>query len=74
MAKQKTKKNTQLFRLKTLMHGLVKITLSSFCLFFQTYIGSVLVSVNPYQEVKFYTPYHREKYQGVNFYEVPPHV
>uniref|UniRef100_H2YMX1 Myosin motor domain-containing protein n=1 Tax=Ciona savignyi TaxID=51511 RepID=H2YMX1_CIOSA len=39
-----------------------------------TYIGSVLVSVNPYQQLGFYTPYHMEKYQGVNFYEMPPHV
>jgi len=40
----------------------------------QTYIGSVLVSVNPYQDVKMYTPYHMEKYQRVNLYEMPPHV
>nr|CAB3264155.1 unconventional myosin-Ic-like [Phallusia mammillata] len=39
-----------------------------------TYIGSVLVSVNPYQQLSFYTQYHMEKYQGVNFYEMPPHV
>ncbi|XP_078484036.1 unconventional myosin-Ic isoform X1 [Ciona intestinalis] len=39
-----------------------------------TYIGSVLVSVNPYQQLGFYSSYHMEKYQGVNFYEMPPHV
>uniref|UniRef100_A0A8K9Y5J2 Myosin Ic, paralog b n=1 Tax=Oncorhynchus mykiss TaxID=8022 RepID=A0A8K9Y5J2_ONCMY len=39
-----------------------------------TYIGSVLVSVNPYKDLEIYTKNHMERYRGVNFYEVSPHV
>ncbi|KAM6156088.1 unconventional myosin-Ih [Rhynchocyon petersi] len=39
-----------------------------------TYIGTLLVSVNPYQELGIYTANQMELYQGVNFFELPPHV
>nr|XP_033777293.1 unconventional myosin-Ic isoform X1 [Geotrypetes seraphini] len=39
-----------------------------------TYIGSVLVSVNPYKELEIYTKPHMERYRGVSFYEVSPHL
>lgn len=42
--------------------------------FEQTYIGSVLVSVNPYKDLEIYTKQHMERYRGVNFYEVSPHM
>ncbi|XP_030218073.1 unconventional myosin-Ic-A-like [Gadus morhua] len=39
-----------------------------------TYISSVLVSVNPYKDLEIYTKNHMERYRGVNFYEVSPHM
>ena len=40
-----------------------------------TYIGSVLVSVNPYKTIiDLYGASTMEMYRGVNFYELPPHV
>uniref|UniRef100_G1SGV3 Myosin IH n=1 Tax=Oryctolagus cuniculus TaxID=9986 RepID=G1SGV3_RABIT len=39
-----------------------------------TYIGTLLVSVNPYQELGLYSVSQMELYQGVNFFELPPHV
>uniref|UniRef100_A0A8B9TP16 Myosin IC n=1 Tax=Anas platyrhynchos TaxID=8839 RepID=A0A8B9TP16_ANAPL len=39
-----------------------------------TYIGSVLVSVNPYKELEIYSKQNMERYRGVSFYEVSPHL
>uniref|UniRef100_A0A6Q2Z485 Myosin motor domain-containing protein n=1 Tax=Esox lucius TaxID=8010 RepID=A0A6Q2Z485_ESOLU len=39
-----------------------------------TYIGSVLVSVNPYKELEIYSKAHMERYRGVSFYEISPHI
>lgn len=40
----------------------------------QTYIGSVLVSVNPYKELEMYSKQQMERYRGVSFYEISPHM
>ncbi|KAK2110551.1 Unconventional myosin-Ic [Saguinus oedipus] len=40
----------------------------------RTYIGPVLVSVNPYRDLQIYSRQHMERYRGVSFYEVPPHL
>lgn len=39
-----------------------------------TYIGQVLVSVNPYKDLGLYTDEVMEQYRRVNFYQVPPSV
>ncbi|KAF2355334.1 Myosin head motor domain [Trinorchestia longiramus] len=39
-----------------------------------TYIGQVLVSVNPYKELGLYTDAIMEQNRRVNFYQVPPSV
>ncbi|KAJ3590702.1 hypothetical protein NHX12_008651 [Muraenolepis orangiensis] len=39
-----------------------------------TYISSVLVSVNPYKDLEIYSKNHMQRYRGVNFYEVSPHI
>ena len=42
--------------------------------FFQTYIGPVLISVNPYKDLSIYNEKVIETYRNVNFYELPPHM
>lgn len=40
----------------------------------QTYIGHVLVSVNPYKDLGIYTTQHVKEYENKHFFEVAPHV
>ncbi|KAM9391983.1 unconventional myosin-Ih [Pholidichthys leucotaenia] len=39
-----------------------------------TYIGTLLVSVNPYKDLDIYSKKQMEIYMGVNFFELPPHI
>lgn len=39
-----------------------------------TYIGQVLISVNPYKELDIYGPRDIKSYTNKHFFEVPPHV
>ncbi len=40
----------------------------------QTYIGSVVISLNPYQPLPIYTSEHIFHYTGRNLYELKPHI
>ncbi|XP_056273972.1 unconventional myosin-Ih isoform X2 [Pseudoliparis swirei] len=39
-----------------------------------TYIGTLLVSVNPYKQLDIYSHKLMDVYKGVNFFELPPHI
>nr|XP_023416930.1 unconventional myosin-Ib isoform X1 [Cavia porcellus]XP_023416931.1 unconventional myosin-Ib isoform X1 [Cavia porcellus] len=39
-----------------------------------TYIGSVVISVNPYRALPIYSPEKVEDYRNRNFYELSPHI
>ncbi|XP_061585971.1 unconventional myosin-Ih [Cololabis saira] len=39
-----------------------------------TYIGTLLVSVNPYKELDIFNKKQMDIYMGVNFFELPPHI
>ncbi|NXD72372.1 MYO1A protein, partial [Eolophus roseicapillus] len=40
----------------------------------QTYIGNVLISVDPYQPLPIYTPEKVQEYHNCNFFAVKPHI
>ncbi|XP_029450729.1 unconventional myosin-Ia isoform X2 [Rhinatrema bivittatum] len=39
-----------------------------------TYIGNVVISINPYKPLPIYTPERVEEYRNCNFYELKPHI
>uniref|UniRef100_A0A9J8ASP4 Myosin IH n=1 Tax=Cyprinus carpio carpio TaxID=630221 RepID=A0A9J8ASP4_CYPCA len=39
-----------------------------------TYVGILLISVNPCKELDIYTKKQMDLYMGVNFFELPPHI
>lgn len=49
--------------------------ISNSCLFrIYTYIGPVLVAVNPFKQLPYFGEREIEMYQGAAQYEVPPHI
>lgn len=40
----------------------------------QTYIGNVVISVNPYKALPIYTPEKVEEYHNCSFFAVKPHM
>lgn len=40
----------------------------------QTYIGNVVISVNPYRPLPIYTPETVQEYHNCNFFAVKPHM
>lgn len=56
--------------LKDILHTNVYILL----FLLQTYIGSVVISVNPYRSLSIYSPEKVEDYRNRNFYELSPHM
>lgn len=40
----------------------------------QTYIGNVVISVNPYRSLPIYTPEKVQEYHNCNFFAVKPHM
>jgi myosin-1 len=40
----------------------------------QTFIGDVVIAINPYKALKIYEDKHVEQYRGKNIYEIPPHM
>ena len=45
-----------------------------FSFYLQTYIGDVVVSINPYRKFNLYTPERIAEYRSRNIYELPPHM
>lgn len=40
----------------------------------QTYIGHVVISVNPYRQLDIYSQEYVTEYRSRNIFELPPHV
>ena len=55
------------------MHGLDSVNkLVVFML--QTYIGKVVISINPYEKLTIYTDDYVAQYRSRNMFELPPHM
>lgn len=65
------------YRLATKLHSSSltgMTTLTFFVVLYQTNIGNVLISVNPYKMLPIYTEGVLEDYIGKNRLELPPHI
>ncbi|KAI3365366.1 hypothetical protein L3Q82_010451, partial [Scortum barcoo] len=61
------------FHRDCIYHGFVSEHLCNF-LYSQTYIGNMLLSINPFKPLNIYTEELRQKYQGKEQQRNPPHV
>jgi myosin-6 len=53
----------------------MQLTINIFKYFFQTYVANILISVNPYIEIKnLYSTDVMEKYKGKSLGVLPPHI
>ncbi|KAG8505376.1 Unconventional myosin-Ie, partial [Galemys pyrenaicus] len=59
---------------KRYMDDYIFVSFIGFCGQFSTYIGSVLISVNPFKQMPYFGEKEIEMYQGAAQYENPPHI
>lgn len=66
---------SDLHNLSFIITNIITVTLTSHTSHrIYTYIGPVLVAVNPFKQLPYFGERELELYQGAASYEVPPHI